>query len=152
MTREEEVQSFAAPVLMIKLSIDKYGLEKMKPAIAKWMEGTATQLWKAKMEQFGIQKGGSPLDMFKCIRGWGKESGIFQEMLEEQEDRVRYRIRSCQIYDACKSVGLDPRDFCENGIFLSMDAVPQFINPNIKWTAVYNDDREEGCHYELCYK
>jgi hypothetical protein len=33
-----------------------------------------------------------------------------------------------------------------------MDAVPQFINPNLKWTAVYNDDREEGCHYEICYK
>ncbi len=151
MTREEEIQSFAAPVLMIKMSIDKYGLEKMKPVIAKWMEGTATQLWKSKMEQLGI-KGGSPLDFFTCIRSWGKESGIFQEILEEREDRVRYRIRSCQIYDACKRVGLDPRDFCENGIFLSMEDVPKFINPKLKWTAVYNNDREQGCYYEISYK
>lgn len=136
---------------MIKLSVDKYGLEKMKPAIARWMEGTATQLWTAKMKQLGIT-GGSPLDFFRCIRGWGKESGIFQEVLEEKEERVRYRIRSCQIYDACRRVGLNPRDFCENGIFLSMESVPTFINPKLKWSATYNDDREQGCYYEICYR
>ena len=151
MTREEQVQRFAEQILIIKLAIDEFGLEKMRPVIKRWMETTATMLWKRKMEELGI-KGGSPSDFFKCIRGWGKESGIFQELLEETPKRVRYRICDCQIYDACKRVGMDPRDFCENGIFLSMEKVPEFINPKLKWTATYNPDRKEGCHYEISYK
>lgn len=48
-----------------------------------------------------------------------------------------------KIYDACKRVGLNPRDICENGIFLSMEKAPEFINPQLKWTATFNDDRSD---------
>ena len=48
MTREEQVQRFAEQILIIKMAVDEFGLDKMRPVIRKWMEATATMLWKKK--------------------------------------------------------------------------------------------------------
>lgn len=151
MTRVEQITAFAGPVALIKMAYDEFGPELTRKVVKKWMTATATQLWKAKQAELVIT-GDTPIDMFKCIRGWGKESGISQELIEETPERVRYRIRNCAIRAACQMVGMDPKEYCENAIFLSMDKIPDFINPNIKWTAQFNPDDNEGCVYEISYK
>ena len=149
--RLDSIRGFAGPVAIIKMAYDEFGPEVARKVVKKWMTVLATQLWKSQQAQQVIT-GDTPADFFRCIRGWGKESGIFQELVEETPERVRYRIRNCAIRAACQMVGMDPEEYCKNSIFLSMDKIPDFINPNLKWTATFNPDDNEGCFYEISYK